>query len=147
MTIFSPMPDIVRDSVRHESLLAKLSGFFGFLAIVLATVGLYGVSSYLVAQRRHEIGLRLALGAQRRTILRMMLTQSCVLLLAGLIIGFVVALAAGRLAESLLFELKPNDPSTIGLALVGVSLVSFLASLIPALKASNIPPMAALREE
>ena len=147
MMVFNSMPDIVRDSVRHESLLAKLSGFFGLLAIVLATVGLYGVSSYIVAQRRHEIGLRLALGAQRRTILKMMLTQSCVLLLAGLSFGLVVALAAGRLAQSLLFELKPNDPLTICLAVGGVSLVSFLASLIPALKAANVPPMAALREE
>jgi ABC-type antimicrobial peptide transport system permease subunit len=133
--------------VRRESLLAKLSGFFGLLAVILATLGLYGVSSYVVAQRRHEIGLRLALGARRRTILSMMLTQSCVLLLAGLSFGLMVALAAGRLAQSLLFELKPNDPPTIGVAIVGVSLVSFLASLIPALKAANVPPMAALREE
>jgi putative ABC transport system permease protein len=77
----------------------------------------------------------------------MMLTQSCVLLLAGLILGLAVALAAGRLAQSLLFELKPNDPWTICLAIAGVSLVSFLASLLPALRASNVPPMAALREE
>jgi predicted permease len=145
--IFNSLPVMAQDSVRRESLLAKLSGFFGLLAVILATLGLYGVSSYVVAQRRHEIGLRLALGARRRTILSMMLTQSCVLLLAGLSFGLVVALAAGRLAQSLLFELKPNDPSTIGVAIVGVSLVSFLASLIPALKAANVPPMAALREE
>ena len=145
--IFNSLPVMAQDSVRRESLLAKLSGFFGLLAVILATLGLYGVSSYIVAQRRHEIGLRLALGAQRRTILRMMLTQSCVLLLAGLILGLAVALAAGRLAQSLLFELKPNDPWTICLAIAGVSLVSFLASLLPALRASNVPPMAALREE
>jgi putative ABC transport system permease protein len=147
LMIFKSLPVLAQDSVRRESLLAKLSGFFGLLAAILATLGLYGVSSYVVAQRRREIGLRLALGAQRRTILRRMLTQSCVLLLAGLGVGLVVALAAGRLAESLLFEVKPNDPWTVGLALAGVSLVSFVASLIPALKAANVPPMTALREE
>jgi ABC-type antimicrobial peptide transport system permease subunit len=147
LMIFKSLPVMAQDSVRRESLLAKLSGFFGLLAVILATLGLYGVSSYIVAQRRHEIGLRLALGAQRRTILRMMFTQASVLLIAGLSFGLVVALAAGRLAESLLFELKPDDPSTIGIALAGVSLVSFLASLIPALKAASVPPMTALREE
>jgi predicted permease len=147
LMMFRSLPVMAQDSVRRESLLAKLSGFFGLLAVILATLGLYGVSSYIVAQRRREIGLRLALGAQRRAILRMMLTQSWVLLLAGLSFGLVVALAAGRLAESLLFELKPNDPSTIGVAIVGVSLVSFLASLIPARRAANVPPMASLREE
>jgi ABC-type antimicrobial peptide transport system permease subunit len=127
--------------------MAKLSSFFGLLAIVLATVGLYGVKSYIVAQRRHEIGVRIALGADRPKILGMMLTQSGIMLIAGLVVGTAIALAAGKAAESLLFEVKPNDPGTLVLAITGLTLVSMVASLIPALRAAGIPPMAALREE
>jgi ABC-type antimicrobial peptide transport system permease subunit len=135
------------DSIRRESLMAKLSSIFGLLAIVLATIGLYGVKSYIVAQRRHEIGLRLALGADRPIILRMMLTQSGVMLIVGVVLGAGIALAAGRAAQSLLFEVKANDPAAFVLAISGLTLVSFIASLIPALRAAGIPPMAALREE
>jgi ABC-type antimicrobial peptide transport system permease subunit len=144
---FHSLPVLADDSIRRESLMAKLSSIFGLLAIVLATIGLYGVKSYIVAQRRHEIGLRLALGADRPNILRMMLTQSGVMLVAGLVVGTLVALAAGRAAQSLLFEVRANDPATFVLAIAGLTLVSFIASLIPALKAASIPPMAALREE
>ena len=144
---FHALPVLADDSMRRESLMAKLSSIFGLLAIVLATVGLYGVKSYIVAQRRHEIGLRLALGADRPNILRMMLTQSGIMLVSGLVVGAAVALAAGRAAQSLLFEVKANDPATFAFAIAGLTLVSFIASLIPALKAASIPPMAALREE
>ncbi len=114
---------------------------------MLATVGLYGVKSYIVAQRRHEIGLRLALGADRPNILRMMLTQSGIMLVAGLVVGTLIALAAGRATQSLLFEVKANDPATFAFAIAGLTFVSFIASLIPALKAASIHPMTALREE
>ncbi len=144
---FRSLPVTAEDSVRGESMMAKLSSLFGILAIVLASVGLYGVKSYIVARRRHEIGLRLALGADRPKILRMMLTQSGVMLAAGLVVGTLVALAAGRAAQSLLFGVKANDPATFVLAIAGLTFVSFIASLIPALKAASIPPMAALREE
>jgi predicted permease len=144
---FRSLPVMAEDSMRRESLMAKLSSIFGLLAIILATIGLYGVKSYIVAQRRHEIGLRLALGADRPNILRMMLAQSGIMLLAGLIVGTLVALAAGRAAQSLLFEVKANDPATFVLAIAGLTVVSFIASLIPALRAAGIPPMAALREE
>ena len=144
---FHSLRVMAEDSVRRESLMAKLSSLFGILAIVLASIGLYGVKSYIVAQRRHEIGVRLALGADRPAILGMMLRQSGLLLISGLAAGAVIALAAGRAAQSLLFEVKPNDPVTFFLAIAGVSLVSFVASLIPALKAANIPAMAALREQ
>jgi predicted permease len=144
---FHSLPVLAADSMRRESLMAKLSSIFGLLAIILATIGLYGVQSYIVARRRHEIGLRLALGADRPDILRMMLTQSCVVLVAGVVVGSGVALAAGRAAQSLLFEVNANDPVTFILAIAGLTLVSFIASLIPALKAASIPPMAALREE
>jgi len=127
--------------------MAKLSSLFGVLAIILASIGLYGVKSYIVAQRRHEIGVRLALGAGRPAILGMMLRQSGLMLIGGLAAGTLIALAAGRAAQSLLFEVKPNDPTTFLLAIAGVSIVSSIASLIPALKAASIHPMAALREE
>lgn len=144
---FRALPALAEDSMRRESLMAKLSSIFGLLAIILATIGLYGVKSYIVAQRRHEIGLRLALGADRPNILRMMLTQSGIMLVAGLVVGTIIALAAGRAAQSLLFEVKANDPATFVFAIAGLTFVSFIASLIPALKAASIPPMAALREE
>ena len=144
---FRSLPVMAQDSVRQESLMAKLSSLFGILAIILASIGLYGVKSYIVAQRRHEIGVRLALGADRPRILGMMMRQSGLLLIGGLAAGTVIALAAGRAAQSLLFEIKPNDPVTFSVAIAGVSLVSFVASLIPALKAANIPAMAALREQ
>ncbi len=144
---FHSLPVLAADSIRRESLMAKLSSVFGLLAIVLATIGLYGVKSYIVAQRRHEIGLRLALGADRPNILRIMLTQSGIMLAAGLTLGTIVALAAGRAAQALLFEVKANDPATFVVAIAGLTLVSFIASLIPALRAAAIPPMAALREE
>lgn len=144
---FHSLPVMADDSIRRESLMAKLSSIFGLLAIVLATIGLYGVKSYIVAQRRHEIGLRLALGADRPIILRMMLTQSGIMLIVGVVVGAGIALAAGRAAQSLLFEVKANDPAAFILAIAGLTLVSFIASLIPALRAAGIPPMAALREE
>lgn len=144
---FRSFPVMAQDSVRRESLLAKLSSLFGILAIVLASIGLYGVKSYIVAQRRHEIGVRLALGADRPAILGMMLRQSGLMLVGGLVVGTLIALAAGRAAQSLLYEVKPNDPMTFLLAIAGVSIVSSIASLIPALKAAGIHPMAALREE
>jgi len=144
---FRSLPVMASDSVRYESLMAKLSSLFGILAIVLASIGLYGVKSYIVAQRRHEIGVRLALGADRPRILGMMLRQSGIMLIGGLVAGAAIALAAGRLAQSLLFQVKPNDPLTFALALAGVALVSFVASLVPALRAANVPAMSALREE
>jgi ABC-type antimicrobial peptide transport system permease subunit len=144
---FHSLPVMAQDSVRSESLMAKLSSLFGVLAIILASIGLYGVKSYIVAQRRHEIGVRLALGAGRPAILGMMLRQSGLMLIGGLAAGTLIALAAGRAAQSLLFEVKPNDPTTFLLAIAGVSIVSSIASLIPALKAASIHPMAALREE
>jgi ABC-type antimicrobial peptide transport system permease subunit len=120
---------------------------FGVLAIILASIGLYGVKSYIVAQRRHEIGVRLALGADRPTILGMMLRQSGIMLAGGLAAGTLIALAAGRLAQSLLFQVKPNDPVIFSLAVAGVALISFVASLVPAMRAANIPAMAALRQD
>ena len=137
----------VRDSLLRERLMATLSGFFGFLAAALATVGLYGVISYMVARRRNEIGIRIALGANRNNVVNLVLREAGLLLLTGLVVGTAVAIAATRTASSLLFGLKATDPLTIGLAIVLLGAVATAASFIPALRAARLEPMAALREE
>ena len=106
----------VQDSLLRERLMATLSGFFGLLAAILATVGLYGVISYMVARRRNEIGIRIALGANRGTVIRMILREAGLLVVGGLVIGSVLAIVAARTATSLLYGLKPSDPLIIGLS-------------------------------
>ncbi|HTU44411.1 MAG TPA: ABC transporter permease [Bryobacteraceae bacterium] len=137
----------VQDSLLRERLMATLSGFFGFLAVVLATVGLYGVISYMVARRRNEIGIRIALGADRGTIINLVVKEAGLLLGAGLIIGTVLALATGRTAGSLLYGLRPSDPVSIVYAVALLAMVALVASFLPALRASRVEPMVALREE
>ena len=127
--------------------MATLSGFFGFLAVVLATVGLYGVMSYMVARRRSEIGIRMALGASRGDVLNLVLREAGMLLAVGLAIGTGLAIAAGRTASSLLFGLKATDPITIGLSVTLLAAVAIVASFIPAMRAARVEPMLALREE
>jgi predicted permease len=137
----------VRESLLRERLMATLSGFFGFLAVALATVGLYGVISYMVERRRNEIGIRIALGANRANVLNLVLREAGVLLVAGLAIGIGLALAVGRAASSLLFGLQPNDPVTIGASVAGLAVVAIAASLLPAMRAARVEPMVTLREE
>ena len=137
----------VRESLLKERLMATLSGFFGFLAAALATVGLYGVISYMVARRRNEIGIRIALGADRGKVIGLILREAGILLAIGLAIGAALAVAAARTARSLLYGLQPGDPATIALAIAALALVAAAASFIPAFRASLLQPMAALREE
>ena len=127
--------------------MATLSGFFGFLAALLATVGLYGVISYTVARRTNEIGIRMALGAQRGNVVGMIMREAGWLLALGIGIGAALALAGARTATSLLFGLKPHDPLTMVLAIVSLVAVAAAASFLPAHRASRLDPMAALREE
>src|SRR5579872_165357 len=142
-----PMEPQIEASLIGERLMAALSAFFGGLAFLLATVGLYGVISYMVAQRRNEIGIRMALGADRLGVVAMILREAGGLLLAGVPIGIIVALMAGRAARSMLFGLQPNDPLTIATAVVALGVVAISASYIPARRAARLDPMAALREE
>src|SRR5437868_8596612 len=107
---FQTLPSMVRDSLLRERLMATLSGFFGALAALIATIGLYGVMSYTVARRRNEIGIRMALGADRRNVIRLILRESVVLLAIGLGIGIAASLAAGHAARALLYGLPPGDP-------------------------------------
>jgi predicted permease len=137
----------LRNSLLRERLMATLSGFFGFLAVVLATIGLYGVMSYMVARRRGEIGIRMALGANRGDVLGLVLREAGMLLAVGLVIGTGLAIAVGRTASSMLFGLKPTDPLTIGLSITLLAVVAIVASFLPAMRAAKLEPMLALREE
>jgi putative ABC transport system permease protein len=137
----------VRESLLRERLMATLSGFFGVLAVVLATVGLYGVIAYMVARRRGEIGIRIALGADRGNVLRLVLREAALLLTAGLAIGCALTVGLARTANSLLFGLQPSDPATIAGAVTFLALVATAASFIPAWRAARLDPMNALREE
>ncbi len=137
----------IHESLLRERLMAVLSGFFGLLAALLATIGLYGVISYTVTRRRHEIGIRMALGADRNRIVRMVLREAAILVVIGLAVGTTLALALARTASALLFELKPHDPATFALAAGLLAAVAVAASYLPARRASRVDPMVALRDE
>jgi putative ABC transport system permease protein len=137
----------IQDSLLQDQLMATLSGFFGLLAVLLAAIGLYGVMSYMVIQRTKEIGIRMAIGAERADVLRMILCEATVLTVAGLVIGTALALASAQAAKSLLFGLKPRDPLTLVMAVVTLSAVAALASFLPAYRASKLDPLTALRYE
>ena len=137
----------IRDGLVRERLMAMLSGFFGLLAALLAMVGLYGVVSYMVAHRRHEIGIRMALGAQRGQVIGMVMREAVRLLIMGILVGTALALVAGRAAGSLLFSLKPYDPVTLATAAASLVAIATLASYLPARRATRVDPMVALRHE
>jgi predicted permease len=137
----------IRDNLVGDRLLAILSGFFGVLAALLVVVGLYGVLSYFLAQRRNEIGIRIALGASRGRVVSLVLRDASGMLLIGVALGAALALAAGREAGSMLFGLKARDPGTLGFAALLLAIVTLATSLIPALKAANLDPVDALRSE
>jgi predicted permease len=144
---FGMLQTQIRDSLLRERLMATLSGFFGFLAVVLATIGLYGVISYTVARRTNEIGIRVALGAQRGDVVGMIMREAGTMLLIGLAVGSVLTLVVARAAASLLYGLKPHDPLTLTIAVVALTLVAAAASFLPAHRAAGLDPMAALRDE
>jgi predicted permease len=137
----------IADGLKRERLLAMLSGFFGVLAALLAMVGLYGVMSYMITRRRNEIGIRVALGANRGQVVFMVMREAARLLLIGVAAGTVLSLVAGRGAESLLFGLKPHDPLTLLASIILLAAIAALASFVPARRAAKVDPMVALRYE
>jgi putative ABC transport system permease protein len=137
----------VDESLARERLLAILSGFFGALALLLAMIGLYEVMSYNVARRRNEIGIRMALGADRSRVLRLVLGEAAILIGMGLAIGLGAAIGTTRFVEGFLFGMKPNDPRMLALAAGALASLAALVGFLPARRASLLDPMTALREE
>jgi putative ABC transport system permease protein len=137
----------VEESLLRERLMATLSGGFGLLAGLLATLGLYGVIAYMVARRRNEIGVRIALGADRSQVIRLVLREALLLLAFGLTAGIVIALWAGRAAATLLFGLQPYDPLSMLVAVALLAAIALAASYGPARRAAALEPMVALRDE
>jgi ABC-type antimicrobial peptide transport system permease subunit len=143
---YRPRPSYVRDALATERVMASLSGFFGGLAILIASVGLYGVVSYMVSRRHAEIGIRIALGADARSVVRMVIGESAWLLALGCGLGLILAAAASRSASALLFGIAPWDPASFGLAVVVLAIVAVTAAWIPARRAARMSPTTALRE-
>jgi putative ABC transport system permease protein len=144
---FKTVSSQVRSSLLRERLMATLSGFFGGLAALIATIGLYGVMSYTVVRRKHEIGIRMALGADRQQVVRMIVREAAMLLAAGLVAGVVMSIAAAKFAEALLFGLRPQDPVTLMSAVAMLATVALAASYLPALRAARLEPTIALHDE
>lgn len=144
---FSDFQARIRDGLVRERLMAMLSGFFGLLAALLTMVGLYGVVSYMVTRRRTEIGIRMALGAQRGQVVGMVMREAGRMLTIGIAAGTALALIAGRAASSLLFGLKPYDPLTLVAAIALLAAIAVLASFVPARRATKVDPIVALRYE
>jgi len=131
----------------QERLMARLSSFFGALALVLACIGLYGLLSYEVARRTRELGIRMALGAQRRDLLRLVVGQGILLVLIGAAIGIAAAFGVTRFISSMLYGLHANDPVTFAAVAILLTLVALAACCIPARRATHVDPQAALRHE
>jgi predicted permease len=143
---FRPMTDLVSASLTQERVIAMLAGFFGALALLLASLGLYGVTAYAVARRRAEIGIRMALGAAPGSVVRLVLARVTALVAIGVLVGTGVSLWASTFVATLLYGLEPRDPSTlIGAALV-LSTVGALAGWLPARRAARVDPAEVLRE-
>jgi putative ABC transport system permease protein len=138
---------IITEDLVEERVTALLSAFFAAFALLLACVGLYGLMSYVVTRRTREIGIRVAMGAQRENVLWIVLRETLALALSGIAIGIPCALAATRLIASMLFGLTSSDPSTIAVVALLLLLVALIAGYLPARRASSIDPIDALRSE
>ena len=141
------MVEALRQSTARPRFSALLIGTFASLALIMAVVGLYGVISYMVSQRTHEIGIRMALGARPRDVLRLVLGQGMALILVGVVIGIAAAYSLSHYLESLLFGVTANDPATFAIVSITLAGVAAIACLIPARRAMRVDPMVALRYE
>jgi ABC-type antimicrobial peptide transport system permease subunit len=131
----------------QQAMIAKLTSLFGILALVLASIGLYGVVAYSVERRTAEIGIRMALGADRSNVLKLILSSAFVQVGLGLAIGIPVTVFGGRVMASKLFGVTPHDPMVLAMTTVVLLLAAFVAAVIPARRASKTEPMAAVRTE
>jgi putative ABC transport system permease protein len=141
------MTEVMGDSLQRRRLALILLAVFAGLALLLASVGIYGVTSYGVAQRQMEIGLRMALGADRGQVMRMMIRSGMATIAAGLVLGLIMALSLTRLMSGLLFAVRTSDPLALGGAALLLTAAAFFAILIPARRAMKVEPSVALRRE
>jgi len=141
------MEQRLAESVAPRRFQMLLFGAFAAVALALAAVGVYGVISHSVSRRTHEIGIRMALGAQPRDVLAMVIRQGVSLALAGMAIGFAAALALTRVMTGLLFNVKPTDPATFALIALLLVIVALIACYIPARRATKVDPLIALKSE
>jgi len=141
------MGDVISGSLRQPRMLMQLVGGFAGLTLLLAAVGIYGMLSYLVTERRREIGIRMALGASRETVLGSVMTHGLTLAVIGLVAGLAAALMLTRLMKALLFEVSPNDPATLAGVAALITVVAAAASLVPAVRATRVDPIVPLRDE
>jgi predicted permease len=144
---FQGFKTMIEATLLRERLMATLSGFFGLLALLLACIGLYGILSYSVASRTNEIGIRMALGAQRRDVLWLILREALLVAIAGVVVGAPLIFAVTRLASTLLFGLTPTDPVSLLLAALLMLAVALVAGYLPSRRATRLDPMIALRCE
>jgi ABC-type antimicrobial peptide transport system permease subunit len=147
LTDVSTQIEQVERRFQQEKLFAQACSLFGGLALLLASIGLFGLMSYNVSRRTNEIGIRMALGAQRGDVLGLVMRESMLLVAAGVAVGLTAALFASRLLTTLLFGLAPRDPLTLVAAVAVMAAVSALAGFLPARRASRVDPMVALRYE
>ncbi len=144
---FEGFKSMIEATILRERLLATLSFFFGLLALLLACIGLYGSLSYGVASRTNEIGIRMAIGARRRDVFWLILRESLLLVMAGVLLGLPIVFAVTRLAASLLFGLTPTDPLSLLLAALLMLIVALVAGYLPSRRATRVDPLIALRYE
>ncbi len=138
---------LVDSSLARERLLARISGFFGVLALVLAAVGIYGLLAHLVTRRTNEIGIRMALGASQREVVQLVLRETMLMVVPGILAGLAAAALVTRMAAALLFGLTPNDPAAFAASTVALAIVAVASAWLPARRAATITPLAALRHE
>jgi len=141
------MDELMAGSLAQQRFNMLLLGVFALLALMLAAVGIYGLTAYAIGRRTHEIGIRMALGAQRRNVLRLVVGEGAALVVSGIVIGLLGGLALTRLMRSMLFEVKPGDPGTYAAVAFLLALVALFACYLPARRATRVEPMAALRHE
>jgi predicted permease len=145
VTDIDPLTDLIKDSVAEDRLVANAVSFFGAIALVLSALGLYGVMAYATTRRSTEFGLRMALGAQRGRVIRMVLGEAMALAAAGIVIGLPAAVAASQLVRGRLFHIGIFDPPSIGIAVIVLAVSAAVAAYLPALRASSVAPLAAIR--
>jgi predicted permease len=147
LTNIATQTEQIERRFEQERLFANAYALFGALALTLASIGLFGLMSYNVSRRTNEIGIRMALGATRQTVARMVLGESLIVVAVGVVLGLAGALAAGRFVTTILFGLEPTDVITMAAAVVLIVAVTVVAGYVPARRASRVDPMVALRQD